>query len=86
MQAISFSFTPESSEDERAQALDAIREWLDVKAVDLVSPHSKSPVVCRMATLLTKTDEKAAAVLKKLQQLPAVATASLPATRSIVKS
>lgn len=83
MSSVSFSFSAESSEEDRTAALQQIGRWPGVKAVGLVKADAKNPVVRRMATLVLDSSGVASEVIGRLGQLPAVEQASIPARRGL---
>jgi hypothetical protein len=85
MKAISFSFTPESSESARSQVLETIRSWTEVAAADLIKADAKNPVVRRLGTILLEAEDKLGPVLSKLREVPEVAQASEPPTRTLIQ-
>lgn len=81
---VEFSFTPDTPFEEQKEALEMIRAWPGVGTAAHLRPQSKSASVQRMAFVRLTGDGDLAATLKKIQSLPSVDGASIPATRMLM--
>lgn len=81
MNAVSFSFSPASSEADRQAALVEIRGWNEVEKAELLRPGAQNLTVQRMAFAYAADGCTADRLADKLSALPAVEAASVPALR-----
>ena len=83
MPSISFTFSAESSGDERAAALREIEQWQGIKAAGFINPKSKNPVIQTMAMAVLEDPEFTGDVIARLRSLPVVVQADIPAKRGL---
>ncbi len=83
---INFSFEPEVRPEQQKATLRIIQQWPSVRHAAQLRPQSNNAVVRRMAFARLAEDADATSILRKIQELPTVEQASVPAVRQLISS
>ncbi|HYO08562.1 MAG TPA: hypothetical protein VER17_06280 [Tepidisphaeraceae bacterium] len=83
MRSIQFSFAPGTTATEQSQRLKQVSALAGVAKVGQLDPASPAEAVRQMAFAYLRDDADASEVLRQVESLPGVRSASLPATRQL---
>jgi len=83
MRAISFIFQPGISSDRRQALLDEINTWITIEKAAPLRPDSAHPDISRMANAYLTEDADADQVVRQLNEIPEIASASVPPRRRL---
>lgn len=83
MPVINFTFKPESTLEQRQQALDFIKSMEEVSTAALLRPGAKNAKVQRMAFLRTQDSASLKPLVERITHLNSVETANIPAVRTL---
>jgi hypothetical protein len=85
MPTLTFLFQPSANDEARQAAIEEIKRWPEVSAANFLKREANNPEVRRIAFAEVPDERNLMEVLKRLQSLPVVATANLPAQRTLVE-
>jgi hypothetical protein len=85
MPTLTFLFQPSANDEARQVAIEEIKRWPEVSAANFLKREANNPEVRRIAFAEVPDERNLIEVLKRLQSLPVVATANLPAQRTLVE-
>jgi hypothetical protein len=85
MPTLTFLFRPSANDEARQAAIEEIKRWPEVSAANFLKREATNPEVRRIAFAEVPDEKNLMEVLKRLQNLPAVETANLPAQRTLVE-
>lgn len=87
MPSIHFTFTPESTAEERQTALGTLRAWPGVMSASLLKPGAKHPLTARIAYAMV--DDQAAEIdelMSRIRALPGIESVSVPPRRGLPRT
>jgi hypothetical protein len=82
---LTFLFQPSANDEARQAAVEEIKRWPEVSAANFLKREANNPEVRRIAFAEVPDERNQMEVLKRVQSLPVVATANLPAQRTLVE-
>ncbi len=85
MRSVMFNFHPEVSITQQDEALERINAWSSVSVASRLKPDAKNPLLQRMAYARVKDDTDIEKIVERLKQMPEVESASVPASRRLVR-
>ena len=85
MPTLTFLFRPSANDEARQAAIEEIKRWPEVSAANFLKREATNPEVRRIAFAEVPDEKNLMEVLKRLQNLPAVETANLPAQRTLIE-
>jgi hypothetical protein len=83
--SVTFSFRPSASVDAQKDALNEIRAWAGVVSAAFLKPDARNPEIARMGYVVVSSDANIDEVTAHLSELQTIETASVPATRYLIK-
>jgi hypothetical protein len=86
MPTLTFLFRPSADDDARQAAMEEVKRWPQVSAANFLKREAKNPEVRRIAYAEVPDAKDLMDVLQRLQTLPVVETANLPAQRTLIES
>lgn len=84
MLSVMFNFRPNVSPERQKVILDAISHWREVYGASRLRPNAKHPEVQRMCYAYVQDPTNVVATVERLESLPEVESASVPAERELV--
>lgn len=85
MASITFTFTAESSDEERKRVLEMLRQWQNVRAAGAINARSKSAALRRLAYAEVDADTDLDTLSAKINALAEVESAAVPPQRSLIR-
>jgi hypothetical protein len=81
LRSVSFTFGAATTADAQQRALDDIGRWDGIVTARFLKPGARNPEIARMAYVVLAEDVEADAVVRRIQAVPGVESASVPPPR-----
>ena len=84
MQSISFIFNPGLSSERQRTVLKELEKWDEITKASQLRPESNHPDISRMANVYPADDADLTMLVRKLNELPEIESASVPPRRRLI--